>query len=599
MEEEDDDFWALAASQADAIEESLSQGGVVSGSQPPAPAPLGSLPVDSQAPAALEESDDFWALAAIQADAIEVSLSQERPNQPSGTSMLSRGAEWDAIMETELQRGELMTIVAAAGAGKSTVLREYARQRPQLRCLYITYNKDVKQEKQAEFAAHKLGHVTVRTTHSVAYDHTRDLHRGSPADECHLSREVLSDIMRNEPAPRSRSSGGSRRGGEQGGGWSASHIEGVKETLGRFCASTDRAVEAAHVPPSAARDLADPDDVLRAARVVWRVVTDPVDRRVRVWHDGYYKLFSLSDERQAAALQPYELLMLDEGHDCTAAQMSLLGGATSHRRIVVYDPHQAIYAFRYASGVAALATYAAVAERMLSQSWRYGEPLAVAATLFLNGFKRRVPGHRAVAIRGDGRRHTRLCERRRPPFEEVCRRHPAAVCRRHPAAVAGGGFARPPLVVLARSNRTILETAGDASGRGLRLHFPGGSAFHFLDASGGGGRLKDLHRLCCGRPLQGDASGIGHFLHKFASGAYAGGWDGYKRWLERLRDDRVRSVCEFVEAHKHDLPQLVDRIEADTVGDPQSADVLFSTAHKAKGLGWAYVYLCDDFLGEG
>ena len=48
---------------------------------------------------------------------------------------------------------------------------------------------------------------------------------------------------------------------------------------------------------------------------------------------------------QEAALQRYDVVMLDEAHDCTAAQISIVERA-SCAKLVVYDPHQCIYQFR-------------------------------------------------------------------------------------------------------------------------------------------------------------------------------------------------------------------------------------------------------------
>ena len=43
---------------------------------------------------------------------------------------LVRSAEWDTIVDKQLAPGESMSIQAAAGAGKTTVLAERARMRP-------------------------------------------------------------------------------------------------------------------------------------------------------------------------------------------------------------------------------------------------------------------------------------------------------------------------------------------------------------------------------------------------------------------------------------------------------------------------------------
>ena len=67
---------------------------------------------------------------------------------------LQRGAEWDAIMQTQLRPGDLLKLVAAAGAGKSTVLREYARLHPELQTAYFCVNHEIRIPPQSPKKAH-------------------------------------------------------------------------------------------------------------------------------------------------------------------------------------------------------------------------------------------------------------------------------------------------------------------------------------------------------------------------------------------------------------------------------------------------------------
>ena len=89
------------------------------------------------------------------------------------------------------------------------------------------------------------------------------------------------------------------------------------------------------------------------------------------------------------------------------------------RRLVVYDHHQAIYQFRHADGLRVLHTLAAVATRPLTQAWRYGEPLASAASQLVRHFK--PSSHSDFAIRGSPRHTTRVRHAPAgPPFAAVC-----------------------------------------------------------------------------------------------------------------------------------------------------------------------------------
>ena len=88
------------------------------------------------------------------------------------------GDELRAVLDTELRAGQLMTIEAVAGAGKSTALREYAAHRPSQKILFLAFNTLVQEEMERAFAARGMTHVTVRTLHALACAHTHDVQRG-------------------------------------------------------------------------------------------------------------------------------------------------------------------------------------------------------------------------------------------------------------------------------------------------------------------------------------------------------------------------------------------------------------------------------------
>ena len=157
------------------------------------------------------------------------------------TDGISRDQEWLDITGTELRCGELMKVVASAGAGKSTVLREYAALRPHLRCLYLTFNKEVREEKQAEFSGAGLWHVTVKTVNSLAWGPTRPYHQGVLS----FGDFFLNAAHLEQLAPR------------RGASPSTDDAEAIKAALCCFCASTDAEVGRKHFPgKSLAKDAA-------------------------------------------------------------------------------------------------------------------------------------------------------------------------------------------------------------------------------------------------------------------------------------------------------------------------------------------------------
>ena len=154
------------------------------------------------------------------------------PTTSMGNDGISRDQEWLDITRTELRCGELMKVVASAGAGKSTVLREYAALRPHLRCLYLTFNTAVREEKQAEFSGAGLWHVTVKTVNSLAWGPTLPYHqRVLSHGDFFLNATHLEQL-----AP------------QRGASPSTDDAELIKAALCCFCASTDTEVGRHHLP---------------------------------------------------------------------------------------------------------------------------------------------------------------------------------------------------------------------------------------------------------------------------------------------------------------------------------------------------------------
>ena len=338
----DDEFWVAASQQADAAEQHI----VASQSQ------------SQQRPQPVDDDDDaFWAEASQHAAVTEQGRSAQQQRSPGSVLRsgigLTRGAEWDAIMETELERGELLKLVAFAGAGKSTVLREYARRRQHLKILYLTFGKQTQQDKRDEFNQVGLQHVTVVTVHSLANGATKRYKRPG-------RKGPVNDLFLR-PADLEKFAGPPQFSQD----WNYGHVSAVKYTLDVFAASVDRELSAAHVPDDLERGVYR-SDVLRAAKRVWADVHS-LAGTLPICHGHYPKIFQLDRDLQTQALRGFDLVLLDEAHDCTPAQIDMIGSTDAPARIIVYDPHQAIYSFRHAHAIELLRSLACVATLPISQ----------------------------------------------------------------------------------------------------------------------------------------------------------------------------------------------------------------------------------------
>lgn len=323
-------------------------------------------------------------------------------------------------------------------------------------------------------------------------------------------------------------------------------------------------------------------------------------------HDAYFKALQLDAELRARALRPYALLLLDEAHDCCAAQLDVvLGGAPA--ACVVYDPHQQIYQFRGATCVRALGTLggARVARRTLSHTFRYGAPLSAAAQALIRTYKGRACA--AFTIRGLPARRTAVlaAERDEPPYD---------------AAAAARG---EPLVVIARLNRTLLELAASAVRSGALGCVRFAAERDYLEAFGGEAVLLDVHALLQGagpraiatQGIRGFADGGAGANPRF--GGARGGWaarraaraDAECCGFERFRHfcaakgiTKWLSACELAERHRGALPAMLRAVRAavDAGSAPGALPgALFTSTHRAKGLEWARVYVAGDHMARG
>jgi F-box protein 18 (helicase) len=74
-------------------------------------------------------------------------------------------SEQSEIVRTDLKPGEILKIIAFAGTGKTSTLFEYTKERPELRFLYVAFNKSVQIEASAKFP----NNVRCKTAHSLAW----------------------------------------------------------------------------------------------------------------------------------------------------------------------------------------------------------------------------------------------------------------------------------------------------------------------------------------------------------------------------------------------------------------------------------------------
>lgn len=230
-----------------------------------------------------------------------------------------------------------------------------------------------------------------------------------------------------------------------------------------------------------------------------------------------------------------DYIMVDEAQDLNPVLLGVLKSLDCPT-LYVGDPFQQIYDWRGA--VNAMEAVASRHRVLLSQSFRFGPEIASAATVVLKTLGARAP------LLGS------------------------------PTMVSHIGRVRPD-AILARSNSGVITNVLNCLSRNIRCAVVGGT--------------RDLKRILTDveRIKQGGAASIPELL-------------GFQTWKEVMDfsvqpgGESLRSLVNLVQEHgERRLLAALDRCEE----KEDTAQVVCSTAHRAKGREWNYVRLDPDFEG--
>lgn len=430
--------------------------------------------------------------------------------------------------------GDSMVIGAGAGTGKTSTLRLLAYSTPQ-RGAYLAFNKSI----VVETADRMPRRCSASTAHSLAFRAVgrRFAHRlGSPRMRSNLIATALGlgpFVVKY---------------GEQSKVLQPGYLAGLTmRGVTRFCQSIDEKPSERHVPYVDGIDIPDDDGrrtfannaelrkVLAPAMVkAWADVTREAGQ-LPYKHDHYLKLWQLSRPRIEV-----DYILFDEAQDADPVMAAIVAAQTHAQRVYVGDENQAIYEWRGA--VNAMDGFASEHQRMLTQSFRFGEAIAEAANEILDLLESE------LRLRGLPSIESEVGELGEKPYD-------AMLCRTNARAVS-----------------EMLHNQREG-----RVPHLIGSGTEVAAFARGAKELKD------------------------------------EKWTSHPDLTCFRSWGEVLDYVRHDpqgdeLKLLTDLVEEfgvatilralDPMPSEAEADVVISTAHKAKGREWPVVILGEDFAGR-
>ncbi len=396
---------------------------------------------------------------------------------------------------------------AAAGCAKTTTLVEYARARPEEDFLYIAYNSAIAKAAATKFPRN----VQCKTAHGMAW-------------QVMVKRygKKLGEFRAPELAGKY--------------GWPIRSCWAASKTLKNFLNSADTQPSEKHLPKD---ETGLPPDTVSLAKALWKRMIDANDD-LPISHDGYLKLFQL--ERGQNALR--RRILFDEGQDANPVTASMVASQNTGM-MVVGDEFQSIYAWRGA--VNAMETFEVDKTFTLTQSFRYGDDIALMASKLLQDWR-----GNDYRIRGVERQTQFQVDRRQP----------------HTA--------------IFRTNVGMYAYGIQAMNMGTPYGFIGGADERRLDF------VRDVYHLYSRARDKVRTSSIRAFWN----------YQDYRDYAKQMGDPEDALAVRLIDDYGHDIPMLLDELvkRAQPV-DPADPGQLVAlvTAHRSKGLEFDHVVLHDDF----
>jgi superfamily I DNA/RNA helicase len=252
----------------------------------------------------------------------------------------------------------VIKVRAGAGAGKTTMLKGFARARPKARILYISFNKAIAEESTQSFPAN----TKCMTTNGLAFAHVGRNYKHKLGD---LRPTMVMEALAGHGVVMPKDT-------------FIKHSAMVIKGLNRFFHSgapaiTERILD--RDQPS----VVPPHELIEHMLFIWAQACDTQVTAVRMPHSGYLKLFQLGMPKL-----PYDVILLDEAQDTNPCVYELIKNQRHAQIVAVGDRNQSIYGFIEAMDVTEVMPGTLLP---LTTSYRYGQPIADLGNLIISIMK--------------------------------------------------------------------------------------------------------------------------------------------------------------------------------------------------------------------
>ncbi len=427
-----------------------------------------------------------------------------------------------------------LKINAVAGSGKTTTIIACAKQLPKaVSGIYIAFNKTVKEEAALKFASFGLSNFKVETAHSLAYKHIV-AQKGYTLKANGYKPHELPSILNMQGS------------GEKHYEFIVSNH--ILKLVSLFCNSSKQKVEEVDYLATIDNEKTYqfvqnclPFIVLQTRLFLAKMF----NKEIEVTHDFYLKMFQLSNP-----ILPYQYILFDEAQDASAAMLDVVLKQPA-TKIIVGDTHQQIYSWRYAINSLEKVDFETL---HLTNSFRFNDNIAMLANEIL-GYKKDI-------------------------FDKVAIENVIGV---------GSTSTTQTKATIARTNIGLLvEAIGFVtnSKKSTSIYFEGNiNSYTYADD---GTSLYDVLFL-----YNNQQSKIKDTLLKSMK-VFA----DLEEYVDKTGDVQLGMLVEIVKEYENEIFDILKLLKEKhlPLDKKNSANMIFTTVHRCKGLEYDEVYLAEDFI---
>ena len=190
-------------------------------------------------------------------------------------------------------KSKSLAVIAFAGTGKTSTLCAYAQARKDKRFIYLAFNKSMALEAAGKFPQN----VTCITTHSLAFRAIGSKYQHKLQADIRATQAAVA--LKLDPEDKSSLASAKRA------------LLALKQFMSSACMSFDEfMVDDGHDHTNSA---------IRSAERLWGLMIDPVNAEVPMLHDGYLKLYQLSNP-----VINFDCILFDEAQDANPVTLATL-----------------------------------------------------------------------------------------------------------------------------------------------------------------------------------------------------------------------------------------------------------------------------------